>query len=341
MAVRTRILTLATAAVLAGVLSAGIPLGARSAAQDPPPQDPATQNPAPQNPAPQGETSSAPTPVFRSESNLVVLHVNVFDGRSDAVPNLPQTAFHVLEDGKPQTITFFNNVDVPVAVGLIVDNSGSMIARRHMVLAGARAFALSSHDEDEVFAVVFNENIRFGLPPTVAFTRSRPQIEASLIRFPPGGQTALHDAVIAGLEHLQEASHQKRVLVVLSDGDDNASQHSEDNMLERARRSDALIYVVSTAELGSHVGNPRLLKKLATISGGVAYTPDSESEVVEAFTEIADNIRRGYSIGYVPTNATPDGRFRRVKVAVYAPGTRNLTVSARDGYLAPRHTESR
>src|SRR5688572_27651985 len=121
-----------------------------------------------------------PVPVFRTESNLVVVHVNVFDGRSDAVPNLPQSAFHVLEDGKPQTITFFNNEDVPVAVGLIIDNSGSMITRRNMVLAGTHAFAESSHDKDELFTIVFNEHILFGLPETISFTRNPVQIQASL-----------------------------------------------------------------------------------------------------------------------------------------------------------------
>ena len=278
--------------------------------------------------------------LFKSESNLVVLHVNVFNGRSDAVPNLPQTAFHVTEDNKPQSITFFNNEDVPVAVGLVIDNSGSMLTRRPMVLAGTRAFAESSHPEDELFTIVFNENIRKGLPETLAFTRNRVQIEAGLSRFPAGGKTALHDAVIAGLEHLQEASHQKRVLVVLSDGDDNASQHSSDTMLERATRSDALIYTVSTADLDTSVGKPRLLRKLAEISGGATYEPESEAEVVDAFRTIADNIRRGYSIGYVPTNTTQDGRFRRVKVDVRAPGFKNLNVSARDGYLAPRHADA-
>jgi VWFA-related protein len=279
--------------------------------------------------------------VFRAASDLVVIHANVFDRRSDAVPNLPQTAFQVLEDGRPQTITFFSNEDVPVAVGLIIDNSGSMITRRDMVLAGTQAFAESSHDEDELFTVVFNEEVHFGLPATVDFTRNRPQILASLTQFPTGGKTALHDAVVAGLEHLLEASHQKRVLVVLTDGDDNASQHSDDDMIERARRSDALIYVVSTAELGSNVGNPGLLKKLAEVSGGVAYRPETEAEVVEAFMTIAENIRRGYSIGYVPTNTARDGRLRRLKVTVNAPGFKNPKVNSRDGYLAPRDFDAR
>jgi Ca-activated chloride channel homolog len=283
----------------------------------------------------------APPALFRAESNLVVLHVNVFDGRSDAVPDLPQSAFHVIEDDTPQAITFFSNEDVPVAVGLIIDNSGSMITRHGMVLAGTRAFAESSHPEDEVFTIIFNEHVRNGLPDTVAFTQNRLQIEAGLNRYPAGGMTALHDAVIAGLEHLEEASHQKRVLVVLSDGDDNASQHSDDAMLERAARANALIYTVSTAELGARAGKPRLLKKLAQRSGGAAYEPQSEADVVVAFKEIAENIRRGYSLGYVPTNTTRDGRLRRVKVDVRAPGYRKLSVSARDGYLAPRDVDSR
>lgn len=282
----------------------------------------------------------APAPVFKSESDLVVLHVNVLDGRSDAVPNLPQSAFQIAEDDAAQTITFFSNEDVPVAVGLVIDNSGSMITRRSMVLAGTKAFADSSHPEDEVFTVVFNEHVRFGLPDGVAFTQSPMQVQASLSRFPAGGLTGLHDAVIAGLEHLQEATHQKRVLIVLSDGEDNASRHSEENMLERAARSDTIIYTVSTADLDTNVGKPRLLRKLAELSGGVSYQPNSEREVVDAFMTIAENIRRGYSLGYVPTNTAHDGRFRRVKVRVQAPGMRNLKVNARDGYLAPRHDDT-
>jgi VWFA-related protein len=279
-------------------------------------------------------------PVFKAQSELVVLHVNVFDGRSDAVPNLSADAFQIAEDNAPQKITFFSNEDVPVAVGLIVDNSGSMITRRSMVLSGTRVFAESSHPEDELFTIVFNEHVRHGLPQSVPFTSNRVQIETAVTRFAPGGKTALHDAVMAGLEHLQEASHQKRVLVVLSDGEDNASVHSDDVMVERAVRSDALIYTISTAQLVSDVGRPGVLRRLARTSGGVSYSPKNERAVVDAFREIAGNIRRGYSIGYVPTNTVRDGRFRRVKVSVRAPGRRNLSVIARDGYLAPHHADA-
>jgi Ca-activated chloride channel homolog len=275
------------------------------------------------------DQASAP-PVFKAKSELVVLHVNVFDGRSDAVPNLSKDAFHIYDDGVEQPITFFQDVDVPVAVGLVIDNSTSMLTRRNMVMAGGKAFAASSHPEDEVFTVVFNENVRKALPSGEPFTQNRSLVEASLVRYPPGGKTAVYDAVIAGLDHLQQATHQKKVLVVLTDGDDNASAHSKQDMLHRARRSDALIYTIFSGDLAATRGDRDVLKKLSEISGGVSYAPDREEEVVAAFTRIAENIRRGYSIGFVPTHADSD--YHRVKVLVRAPGFKRLSVRSRDGY---------
>ena len=124
-------------------------------------------------------------PVFKGGSDLVVLHVNVFDGKSDAVPNLPETAFQISEDDTPQKITFFSNEDVPVTAGLIVDNSGSMITRRSMVMTGTKIFAESSHPEDELFTIVFNEHVRHGLPPSLPFTRSRVQIQTAMLSGKP------------------------------------------------------------------------------------------------------------------------------------------------------------
>ena len=294
-------------------------------------------NAASQDPAPAKEQ------VFRAHSDLVVLHVNVFAGRSDAVPGLPQDAFTIIEDGKPQEISFFSSADVPVAAGLVMDNSGSMIARQKMAIAGALAFAHASHPEDELFAVVFNENVRFGLPPTMAFTHSRPMVQGALSRFRPGGKTALYDAVVAAIDHLENATHQKRVLVVLSDGEDNASRLSRDDMLDKAARSNTIIYTVSSATAGTTGGDgdAKLLRRLADTSGGLAYFPDNEKEVVAAFEEISGNVRRGYALGYVPKNTNHDGGFRRVQVRVRTPGRTNLTVRARDGYLASDHPGTR
>ena len=280
--------------------------------------------------------------IFRAESDLVVLHVNVFDRRSDAVPNLPQSAFKVFENDRLQEITFFNSADVPVAVGLILDASGSMIAREHMIIAGGAAFARSSHPADELFTIHFNENVRYGLPPTVPFTSSSSMLHSALAAYRPGGRTALHDAVIAGLEHLELATHQKHVLVVLSDGEDNASRYSEDEMLDRAMESDAIIYTVSNANKRIGMpGDPRVLRRLADVTGGVAYFPSSDDKVVESFDELAGNIRRGYSIGYVPANPLQNNGYRRVKVRVSAPGLGALTARTRDGYRTTDYARTR
>lgn len=271
--------------------------------------------------------------VFRAESDLVVLHVNVFDGRSDAVPDLPQSAFQIFEEGQRQDIRFFSSEDVPVAAGLIIDNSGSMIARHSMVLAGGLAFATSSHPEDELFTIHFNENVQYGLPDAVRFSNSEALLRAALGRYPAGGKTALHDAVMAGLNHLEGAMHQKHVLVVLSDGKDNASARSEEDMFEHARRSDAIIYTVSNADRRiGHVGDAGVLRKLADIGGGVAYFPRSAEDVVRSLDDIAANIRRGYSIGYAPATTAHDRAYRRVTVTVRAPGRDKLTVRSRNGY---------
>jgi len=274
---------------------------------------------------------------FRARSDLVVLHVNVFDGKSDAVPELTKDVFRVFEDGQPQEIAFFSSDDVPVSVGLVIDNSSSMITKHPLVVAGSMAFANSSHPEDELFVVPFTETVRFGLPAHIPFTPNRSLLRATLLRLTAGGKTALYDAVIAALDHLQAAQHQKHVLVVLSDGEDNASRHREKDMFDRAVRSDAIIYTVSVdnTRIGGS-GDEGVLRKLARLTGGAAYFPRSEGEVVTHFTEIAENIRRGYSIGYVPTNTARDGGYRRVKVTVRAPGRGKMNVQCRDGYTAPR-----
>jgi Ca-activated chloride channel family protein len=259
----------------------------------------------------------------------------VFNGRSDAVPGLPQTAFTVFEDDKPQEISFFNAGDVPVTVGLVIDNSTSMMTERELVTAGTSAFAQSSHPEDEMFALVFNENVRRGLPDTVQFTTNRTLLQASMRRFPAGGKTALYDAVIEGLNHLDRGSYQKHVLVVLSDGGDNASRHTEQEMLDRVAMSNAIVYTVVDPDVFTPgEGDRGVLRRLAKLSGGVAYFPKNSRDVVKDFEEIAGNIRRGYSIGYVPTAAQHvHNQTHRVKVLVRAPGRNDLSVRVRREYM--------
>jgi Ca-activated chloride channel family protein len=280
-------------------------------------------------------------PVFKSRSDIVQVHVNVFDGDSDAVTGLTKEDFLVFEDGHNQEITFFSSEDVPVAVGLIVDNSSSMIAKGELVTAGGMAFAESSHPEDELFVIKFNEHVRHALPPTQPFTPSRPLLRATLAGLRAGGKTALYDAVIEGLDHVEKATHQKHVIIVLSDGEDNASRHTREEMYDRAARSDAIIYAVATSDprVGG-TGSPGVLRKLAEIGGGFAYFPRSREQVVTVLMEMAEAIRRGYSVGYVPTNTARDGRFRKIKVMVRSNG-KSLTARYRDGYTAPGPTSTK
>jgi Ca-activated chloride channel homolog len=302
--------------LLIAVATAALPLLSAAQEQRPPDQPPEDRQ------------------VFKAGAELVVLHVNVFNGRSDAVPNLPQSAFTVYEDGKPQDIAFFEAGDVPVTVGLVIDNSTSMLTERALVFAGTRAFADSSHPEDQMFAIVFNEHVRLGLPSTLEFTTNRLQVIASLARFTAGGKTALYDAVIAGLDHLEKGAYQKHVLVVLSDGGDNASEHTEKEMLQRVQASSALIYTIVDPDVFTPgEGNRGVLRRLAKLSGGLAYFPKSERELVANFMEVAGNIRRGYSIGYAPgSNSHEHNRPHRVKVAVRVPGRSDLSVRVRNGY---------
>jgi Ca-activated chloride channel family protein len=185
-----------------------------------------------------------------------------------------------------------------------------------------------------MFTIVFNEHVRVGLPPSLQFTQDRDLLLSALSRYPAGGLTALHDAVIEGISHLAGSSNQKRVLVVLSDGLDNASHRSESDMLYRASQSNALIYTIWTGEVANERGNPGVLRTLAQRTGGVGYTPRTERATVEAFSEVAGNIRRAYTIGYIPTNSARDGSYRHLKVLVRAPG-RKLNIRVREGYIAP------
>jgi Ca-activated chloride channel homolog len=280
-------------------------------------------------------------PVFKSRSDIVQVHVNVFDGDSDAVTGLTRENFLVFEDGRNQDITFFSSEDVPVAVGLIIDNSSSMIAKGELVTAGGMAFAESSHPEDQLFIIKLNEHVRHALPPTQPFTPSRPLLRATLAGLRAGGKTALYDAVIEGLDHVEKATHQKHVIIVLSDGEDNASRHTREEMFDRAARSDSIIYTVATNDprVGGS-GSPGVLRKLAEIGGGFAYFPRSREQMVTVLMEMAEDIRRGYSVGYVPTNTVRDGRFRKIKVMVRSNG-KSLTARYRDGYTAPGSTSTK
>src|ERR1051326_5280787 len=178
---------------------------------------------------------------IRVNTNLVVLHATVQDSKGALVSGLEKDSFHVFEDGALQQIKYFSHEDIPVTVGLVIDNSGSMRRKRAEVIAAALAFALSSNPQDQMFVVNFNEQVRFALPANELFTDQVPQLAVALSTIITSGQTALYDAVAAALEHLKKGDRDKKVLIVISDGGDNASRHGLAQIMAMTQPAAAII----------------------------------------------------------------------------------------------------
>jgi VWFA-related protein len=267
--------------------------------------------------------------------DLVVFNVAVTDGKGRHVPGLQASDFHVYEENRLQDINLFRAEDIPATVGLIIDSSGSMLSKRDDVTKAALVFANASNADDEIFVVKFNERVYMGLPSSIPFTNDLDQIRSALLRTAPAGLTALYDALAAGIEHLKNGTRERKALVVLSDGGDNASHRSLDDVLQIAKRSSATIYTIGIYDDADLDRNPRVLRKMADLSGGHAYFPESLNDLERVWQDIAGRIRHQYTIGYHPSNPKRDGRFRSVKITASRNGSRGLRVTTRDGYLAP------
>ena len=263
--------------------------------------------------------------------DLVVLPVTVRDRQGRNVSDLDESAFKIYEDRVPQSIRLFRHEDVPVVAGLLVDHSGSMQPKIAEVIAGARAFVRSSNPEDRMFVVNFNE--RVSLPNATGFTADADQLERAIWRDYAVGETALYDAIVKALAKLQTGGLDKKVLVVISDGADNASSHSLAEALDMAERSSAIIYTVGLFAPDDRDANPKVLSRLARETGGEAFFPSKPSEVTETCERIARDIRNQYTIGYVSTNAHRDGVYRSIRVSAQAPGRGKLFVRTRSGYI--------
>lgn len=273
--------------------------------------------------------------VFTTRSDLAVLHVSVIDRRSGFVAGLPRDAFTVFEDGRRQTIAFFDSEDSPAAVGLVIDASTSMHRKREALIAGGLAFARSSHPQDEMFAIFFNERVRFGLPDGQPFTSDLGVFRTALQQATARGKTALFDAVVTALEHIQRSSSGKKALVVISDGGDNASRQTRAAVLEAVHRSTALVYticLVDEADAYDGDADPDTLEELAKASGAESFELRRIDDVTRVLERIAKDIRSGYLIGYVPSSEK-SGR-RALRVEVNAPDRRRLTVRTRSSYGA-------
>jgi Ca-activated chloride channel homolog len=274
-------------------------------------------------------------PQFKTESEIVALHVMVTDRSGAYVTGLTASAFRVLEDGRPQAISVFGNEDAPVTIGLVIDSSGSMQGARDRVIAAATAFIETSNPQDEVFALVFNDDVRPVLTASAPFTSDANTLKNALTRvFAPTGRTALYNAIADGLAYVAKGTRDRRVLVVLSDGGDNASRVTFNDVVTQAQASNTVIYTIALIDPLEREADPKRLKQLADTSGGTAFSPHDVADVGRAFQRIALEVRHGYTIGYVPADTRPEPGFRRLRVEARAVDGRQLVTRTRTGYLA-------
>ncbi len=295
--------------------------------------------------APQANQRSPFT--ITSHVNLVVLHATVTDGHGHRRDDLGKTDFRVYEDGSLQKLAVFSHADIPVTMGIVIDDSGSMQEKRPAVNAAALTFVNTSNPNDQAFVVNFNDVYYIDTPG--AFASNKGELRAALDHIDARGGTALYDAVYASLDHLKLGNRDKKVLLVITDGDDNSSNYTFPQLIQYAEKSSAEIYTIGLLggddEGGGlfhiHSGGDRhaerILKDLAQATGGEAYFPKSLAQVNEVCENIAHLIRDQYTLAYYPTNLARDGSFRKVRIEAFLPHShKRLVVQTRPGYFAPR-----
>jgi VWFA-related protein len=263
--------------------------------------------------------------------NLVLLDVSVKRPKGGYVTGLQKDNFQVFEDGQARQITHFASVDTPVTIGLVVDNSGSMRAKKPEVTMAGLSFAKQSNPKDEFFVVNFNNAVMRGLPAKEMFTDKLQEIRAALDYGQPTGQTALYDAIAYGLKHLEYAREDKRTLIVVSDGGDNASKTSFPELMKVIEASRASIYTVGLYDPADQDTNPGVMRKIAAVSGGEFFEPEKLEDILRVFDKIAKDIRNTYTIGYVP-DESDHHVLRSVKVLAEE-DNRRLNVRTRTSYL--------
>ena len=256
------------------------------------------------------------------------------DRKGGYVSDLREQNFEVYEDGIRQSIRLFRHEDVPVTVGLVIDHSSSMRRKLPQVTAAARSFAQSSNPEDQIFVVNFNEKATLGLPSAIPFTDRPDELGRAISNAPAAGMTALYDAIFKAQEQLLAGSRDRKVLIVISDGGDNASAHTLAEVLKLAEESSALVYTVGIFDDDDEDRNPGVLRQLARATGGEAFFPDQLDEVVAICERIAHDIRQQYTLGYVASNTAQTGAWRAIRVVANDAGRGKLSVRTRSGYIA-------
>jgi len=269
--------------------------------------------------------------------DLVVLHTTVLDDRQRFADGLKTENFRVFEDKVEQKLSVFKREDVPVSMGLVIDNSGSMRDKRPRVNEAAITLVQASNPSDEAFVVNFNDDFYLDLDKD--FTNSVPELKEALERIDSRGSTALYDAIIGSLDHLKKASKDKRVLLIVTDGEDNTSHNSLEKTIREIQRTDTVIYAIgllSQERKKEAKRAKKALEQIAAASGGVSYFPEDVEDVHHICEQVAHDIRNQYILAYYPTNTRRDGTFRAVTVDVIPPrGRGKLVARTRNGYYAP------
>jgi Ca-activated chloride channel family protein len=293
--------------------------------------------PPPGSEPPNTNSNSSQGGKIKVDVNLVVLHTSVFDDRGKFVDGLTQDNFRVYEDKVEQKLSIFKREDVPVSMGLVIDNSGSMRDKRPRVNEAALTLVQSSNPQDEAFVVNFNDDFYLDLDKD--FTNSIPELKEALERIDARGSTALYDAVIGSLDHLKKGSKEKKVLLIVTDGEDNTSRSTLEKCVREIQKTDTVVYAIgllSQESKKSAKSAKRALTAIAQASGGVAYFPENVEDVHSICEQVAHDIRHQYTLAYYPSNAARDGTFRTVHVDVIPPrGHGKLTARTRNGYYAP------
>ncbi len=241
-------------------------------------------------------------PSIKVDVNLVVLHTTVLDDRGRFAEGLKQENFRVLEDKVEQKLAVFKREDVPVSMGLVIDNSGSMRDKRPRVNEAALTLVQTSNPQDEAFVVNFNDDFYLDLDKD--FSSSIPELKEALERIDSRGSTALYDAVIGSLDHLKKAAKDKRVLLVVTDGEDNTSHNSLDKAIKEVQKTDTVIYTIGLLGEESKKNSKKAkkaLEQLAVASGGLAFFPENVDDVHNICEQVARDIRNQYTLAYYPT----------------------------------------
>jgi VWFA-related protein len=264
--------------------------------------------------------------------DLVELHVSVMDDKDRSVGGLGKDHFRVFEKGIEQPISVFKHEDIPVSLGLVVDNSRSMEPRKQRVDAAALSFVQQSNPDDETFVVHFDSDVRLDQH----FTTSLSDLQQTLAGTKPFGQTAIYDALMVAINEMDKAKYDKKALLLITDGEDNSSKATIDEVIEALRRSHISVFSVGLLSDSGGLKAEESLIRVADASGGRAYFPETVDQARQMMAKIARDLREQYTLGYFPTDPARDGGWRSVRVDINPPSgfPKKLSATYRHGYYA-------